>query len=470
MRAVRSRPLARPPSTPTMTTSILPPDLRREAAARVLEIAEALARPHDAWLLSQRADGTGLRSISLALGRCGTAVFYAALARSELAVATDEDGGPRALSLALLEESIELLPGAAMDASFLCGFPGVAWSLEHVLALLDEASEEDLNEDIDGALLGALSDPTYVPAYDLIDGLAGHGIYALERLERYERLQRCDGVVGQGALRPGAVALVEAVLARLEATACVQNVGLSWPSGMLTRTAQGKDVPVDERYFNLGMSHGVPGVVGILARLMAVPEVAERARRLLVGAAAWLIAQRLPDGGLGLYPDFVADGTPSEPARLAWCYGDPGVAAALWAAGAALGDAELAGHALAAARVAARRPLDGSGVVDAGLCHGSAGLAHVFHRLHGASGDADCREAAVTWFRHLLVRRDDLPNVAGFPTFCFERTAEGEYLDDPAWLTGAAGVGLVLLSALQPAISKWDRALLLDLAPDPRVG
>ncbi|MCA9759372.1 MAG: lanthionine synthetase C family protein [Candidatus Eisenbacteria bacterium] len=411
------------------------------------ELATLLAKPYDDWTLSKRPDDTGLRTISLALGRSGLAVFFAHLSRTSGLVDPEAAAGT---SVRLLEESIDLLPGEGMDASFLCGFPGVAWTTEHVLTLLGqrEDDEDDPIAEIDESLLEGLEDPTFVPAYDLIDGLAGHGIYALERRGR-----------------PLADAMLSAILSRFEGTACPQSIGVSWPSGMITRTAQGKDVDVDERYFNLGLSHGVPGVIAILARFVRIPSVEARARALLEPALEWLLAQRLPPGGLSAYPDFVADGVDSDPARLAWCYGDPGVAASLCAAGLALERPDVVARAVEVAHVAARRPQDGSGVVDVGLCHGSAGVAHIFHQLYRATDDEVCRDAARQWIERLLEPREDVPNVAGLATFCFERKREGEYIEDPAWLTGAAGAGLVLLSALAaPPLPSWDRALLVDLS------
>ncbi len=422
----------------------LPPELHEEAGTRLQEIAEALRRPHDEWVLSQRPDDTGLRSISLALGRGGSAVFFAWLHRAGLGIPEDRD---RALSL--LEDSIGLLPESNMDASALCGFPSVAWTVEHVLRVVNEKTEDDLCADIDDALLEGLHDPTFVPAYDLIDGLAGHGVYAIERWGR-----------------PLALPLATAVLDRLERTVVEQKVGHSWPSGMMTRTAQGKDVEIDETYFNLGMSHGIPGVIAVLARFMRFPELRDRSRALLEPCVHWFREQTLPESRrtaeTGLFPDFVSAAYDSDPARVAWCYGDPGVAAALYAASRALEDRESRDLALEALHAASHRRGENTSVTDDGLCHGTAGVAHVFAGLHAATGDNDAREAADYWFSELLRREVDLPNIAGFRTYCYERKVDGEFIEDPAWLTGAAGVGLVLISALAETTPNWDRALLLD--------
>ena len=122
----------------TNRLAILDGDLREEAEARVRAIARELARPYGEWALSQRADDTGLRTVSLGLGRCGLAVFYAWLWRSGL------DEGASEHAIRLLEESIGLLPSQNMDASFFCGFPSVAWTVEHVMRVLQQPMEDDL--------------------------------------------------------------------------------------------------------------------------------------------------------------------------------------------------------------------------------------------------------------------------------------------------------------------------------------
>lgn len=424
-------------------------DDRRRAAVtdRVLEIAHALQRPHDEWVLSQRPDQSGLRTISLALGRAGTATFEAWLYRSGL----DEAAGDRALGH--LSTIVELLPSATMDLSLLCGFPGVAWTVEHLVEVLGLELGHDVNAAIDATILEALDDPATSPAYDLIDGLAGLALYALQRRD-----------TASGAR------LLHEVLDRLEAASAPNRGGISWPTGAITRTAHRMEIPADEGYFNLGLSHGVPGAIASLARLHAHGDVRERIRPLLRASVDWLRDRRPAGdpGDGGLYPDFVADGVASEPARLAWCYGDPGVAATFVGAGRALDDPRLIDFGVEVAHAAARRDPtpEKSSVVDDGVCHGTAGLAHVFHRIHRATGDATCRDASLFWLDRLLERNDDVPNIAGCTTFCFERTLDGETIEDPAWLTGAAGVGLVLLSMLSDPddrLPHWDGPLLLDL-------
>ncbi len=436
-----ARPLAPFPIDLRMSpwSALLSGPLRDEAVRRVRAIAAELSRPYDAWSLSQPDAENGLRSVSLGLGRAGVALFYGWAARSGLVPGAAEQ------SERLLNEAIELLPAKTMDESLFCGFPGVAWTTEHLLRLSGSDTEDDPVAGIDDELVAFLENDAFRPAYDLIGGLAGLGVYSLERYAR-----------------PTGPRLCGLVLDRLESMARAQETGLSWPSGTMTRRALADDVPPEQTFFNVGLSHGVPGVVGILARLAQIAPSRPRALALLEGSVAWLLAQRLPQGHIGVFPDYVADDAEPEPARLAWCYGDPGVAAALLAASRALGRPSLEAIALDVAHTAAARPLEATGVVDTGLCHGSAGLAHLFHRLHCATGDPECRRAALAWYERCLAPATGMPGVAGFTTFCFERNPDGEYLEDPSWLTGAAGVGLALLAALSDDEPIWDRTLLLD--------
>ncbi len=412
---------------------------RAEAESRLAELAAALSVDADSWLLASPPNPNGIRAVSLALGRCGFSLFHA-----WYHVVT---GSPQAAETAhrFLGESIELLPQMRMDESLYCGFPGVAWTTEHVLRLLDAADDDDPIEGLDEELIGFLDNPEFRPCYDLIGGLAGLGVYALERRGRRTALP-----------------LAERILARLERMATPMPGGTAWPSGGLTRRAMADDVKPEDRYYNLGMSHGIPGVLAILARLAEFPELRERALALLAPGTTWLRAQRLPAGSAGAFSDYVADGFHPAPARVAWCYGDPGVAAALVAAGRVLGDRDAVAAGLDAAHHAIARPIETTEVVDAGFCHGAAGLAHTFARLAQQTGDPACRDAAIAWYDRTLQRVDDRPNIAGFPIFCFERNHDGEYLDDPGMLPGAAGIGLALLAGISDQDPAWDRLFLLD--------
>src|SRR5262249_12379647 len=151
-------------------------------------------------------------------------------------------------------------------------------------------------------------------------------------------------------------------------------------------------------YYNLGLAHGVPGVIALLGAACAAGVGVATARPLLDGAVRWLLAQQEPDGAGFSYCIQPGASHPRSP-RLAWCYGDPGVAAAVLLAARCVGELAWEREALAVALRAAARPPDQAGVQDAGLCHGAAGLGHLFNRLYQATGEPRLAEAACFWFR-----------------------------------------------------------------------
>ena len=210
----------------------------------------------------------------------------------------------------------------------------------------------------------------------------------------------------------------------------------------------------------------MPATVAVLARIVAAGIGGGRAHELLSEATAWVLDQRLDSpAGRSLFPPFVGPGISPVPARFAWCYGDPGVAATLLAAAGAAGDEDLHRTALGLARRAAAEPTSRRDVIDASLCHGAAGLGHLFNRMHQSTGDDACADAARRWFARALAMRRPGEGLAGYRHRVRPRDPDSELRDDPGLITGIAGIGLALLGAITTVEPAWDRLLLASLAP-----
>ena len=100
-----------------------------------------------------------------------------------------------------------------------------------------------------------------------------------------------------------------------------------------------------------------------------------------------------------------------------------------------------------------------SGVGDHSLCHGSAGIAHLFNRIFQQTGDTLFLEASLRWYSYLL----GLSAESRFKDKATETTHTA--LDKsapfiPELLEGDIGVMLSLLSAMTSAPPGWDRVLL----------
>ncbi|HYL06388.1 MAG TPA: lanthionine synthetase LanC family protein, partial [Thermoanaerobaculia bacterium] len=117
------------------------------------------------------------------------------------------------------------------------------------------------------------------------------------------------------------------------------------------------------------------------------------------------------------------------------------------------------------ALASAERPIATSGVRDAGLCHGSAGLAHLFNRCYQATGEPRLAEASRRWFEHALDFQLPGQGFAGYRAFWFQPdTLEGSWRDEAGMLEGVAGIGLALLAGLGDFEPAWDRVMMLSAA------
>jgi lantibiotic modifying enzyme len=213
-------------------------------------------------------------------------------------------------------------------------------------------------------------------------------------------------------------------------------------------------------YYDLGVAHGVPGVVGLLARACAAGVGADRARPLLDSAVSWLLAQRQPAGTGARFPAWIAPDTLRHTPDPAWCYGDLGIAATVLMAARCTGEASWEDEALALARPA---PTPGilSQISDAQLCHGAAGVAHLFNRMFQATGEDWLKRAALAWLRRAVDLRRPGEKLAGFSALHEARDGTVRRVAHRGFLHGVAGIGLALLAASSPIEPAWDRVLLL---------
>jgi hypothetical protein len=319
------------------------------------------------------------------------------------------------------------------------GWAGLGWITSHL-----DADDDFVGAHADRLLTDALGAWPPQRGYDLISGLVGAGVCFVERLPR-----------------DSAIRGLTLVLAALEATAEYTDDGTTWftPAEFLSPWQQER---APNGYFNLGVAHGVPGVIGLLGRVCAEGIAAERTKPLLRSSLSWIRAQQ-PHPTDPELPSWIAPGVPREPnRRVAWCYGPLGASAVVLAAANTIGDQESAHWATTLALACADVLPQASGNRDAGLCHGAAGNAQIFLRLHRNSGDTRFRDAARIWLEEVLAYRRPGEGVGGYRMLGDVGGNRQGWVDDASFLSGSGGVGLALLAATTEVEPKWDRLLLLS--------
>jgi lantibiotic modifying enzyme len=378
-----------------------------EAAAQALTAVAAIARD----LASDPAQGL---EPGLNRGHAGLALFYAYLERS----LGHAEAGERVQRH--LDQAIDEVAAQPASASLYHGFTGVAWVIEHLAAGELSAEDEDPNSEIDEALLALLRRGPWQGEFDLLGGLVGWGVYALERLPR-----------------PAAAAMLPLVVARLA------ECGERGARGIVWREPGN---PLEEP--DPGMAHGAAGVIALLARMLREGAVGPEAASLLAAAVEGVLVPSSPK----------EDGN----ADLAWCAGNAGLSVALLAAARACDREDWEREAYRLATAAAARYLDDAERFDPALCHGTAGLSHLFHRLYRATGEPLLLTASHRWLERTLARRRPGEGVGGYRIRGRDAGGHLGWITDPGFLGGAAGIGLALLAATTPVEPEWDRLLLLS--------
>jgi len=422
---------------------ILAGSLAETAADSVREVAAALTR--EEW--DSRRLGPGVGG-----GNMGLAIFYQEAFRALQQPMYEECRDAR------WNAAIDQLANATTNAPHLfAGYTGVGWATDLLGSTLpcDEV-EGDLDwdgvhEELEEALLRDLAELHEPANFDLIAGPVGWGLYSLQRWP-HPRAQRA----------------LDLIVDFLERTAESTPSGIRWwTSPDLLPAWQREAYP--DGYYNLGIAHGIPAIWVLLGQVIERGIRMEHARRLLDGAVRWVLSQRIETGGT-MFPSMVAEGQSARRSRLAWCYGDLGIAAALLVAARCTGREPWETEAISIARNAAKVSFEESRVEDSGLCHGAAGLGHTFNRMYQATGDESLLEAARSWLRRALEMRLADGGVAGYAS----RRTEGDRPDGPwIWaptpgiLEGAAGVALALLGGFARSEPTWDRLLFLSSVPVP---
>jgi|SRR5688572_13475923 len=320
------------------------------------------------------------------------------------------------------------------------GAAHVAWSVAH----LADGSDADFLADAVQDWIARGIDEGKPVEHDLVSGLAGFAVLAAER-----------------AMTPSGARFGREIVELLEQTASVRDEGIAWFTAPESLPPWQREL-APEGYWNLGLAHGTPGVIASLAMLARVGIEPARCLALIEGAVSYTLAVKQSHDHWSFpawHPHGINGGQRGH--RLAWCYGDLGVAAALMSAGLAAKRETWRLESISLALRTARTTLALSGVSDAGLCHGSAGVAHVFNRLYQLTNEPALAEAARFWLSHTVtLRRDD--GIAGYPALKGTRDVAA-WVADGSLLTGAAGVALAVHAATTDVEPSWDRLLVVDL-------
>jgi lantibiotic biosynthesis protein len=422
---------------PTVSAEGLAGGQALEIARRLLDPADVLAAaPGDASL------GSGLAGTALLHARLSSADprFASAAARHWTTAAVHAQRraggiytGPGALAASLII-AVPYLPDPGPHHDAVARATG--WLSKRALDITTQHQQQ--------VSAGATGTPW--PVYDAVTGLAGIG-----------RILLAAAATGHRQAEPG----LQAALHTL--TTMINARDGDRPGWWLPAAAHPAGVTVHPSgAATTGMAHGIAGVVALLSAAGSAGWVVSGQITAIRQAAHWLLRWR--DPCTGSWPPYRSgdelDRPPAGPTTLgrrdAWCYGAPGIGAALALAGRALADPALAQTGQAAVAALADRPVHAWDVTGPVLCHGYAGVLQAAHRTSAHAVTAQAADAIAAAFDPSLpfaIPRD------------LSRMGR-RHGDRPGFLTGATGAALALADHAQlptpPVATVWDAILLLS--------
>ncbi|MFG2918138.1 lanthionine synthetase LanC family protein [Kitasatospora sp. NPDC048298] len=229
--------------------------------------------------------------------------------------------------------------------------------------------------------------------YDTIKGLAGIGRTLLAAVQ-----------LGLPEARPGLTAALTTLTRMITTTDDTGRPGW-WVAANDHALAVPGTLPPSGTA-STGAAHGIAGPLCLLALAhQAGTSVPEQEKAIATGAR-WLLDRAAPGpswppyiSGYDLAHPPNAERLAATPGRRdAWCYGSPGIAAALHHSGRALADPFLVALARRSLDTLASRPPAAWDTTGPGLCHGSAGALQVATRLnHRALADTAARHTTITF-------------------------------------------------------------------------
>ncbi|KZN60391.1 lanthionine synthetase C family protein [Pseudoalteromonas luteoviolacea] len=344
---------------------------------------------------------------------------------------------------AVFSDMLEALQEQLTDQSFELsnGLAGQAWVLEYFNQADQEDYDPQLLDDVDELFAQALDHDPWPGEIEMVLGLSGYAPYAARRAKYSEQHK-----------------LYSTIVAGLESTATYFDNGhIAWsqPAESVYRfDTDDKEKPE----FNLGLAHGVPGMIAALLPAHNIPSLNARVTKLLSGACDWLIAhQNNSDNENERHSCYGSCAGSDEHSRLGWCYGDLTIAMILARAGKALDRPSYVDHALEVALHACKRGAVDGYINDAGVCHGFVGLALIFNLLDELMPHPELKARSVFWLEYSLEKfRED-----GVKAFYSYNGVEKVHVEDFGFLMGYAGIGCAFISLLN-GDSSWTECLLMS--------
>ncbi|MBV6484218.1 MAG: hypothetical protein KFKLKKLM_00710 [Flavobacteriales bacterium] len=325
--------------------------------------------------------------------------------------------------------------------TFSSGLSGIGWAYNYLF------KHNVLNEDIESFLLqideiveNSVDKLFMLNDYDFLHGVIGQSVYLLER-NNYKLLSKIINEIDNNAIK--------------------NENGYCWISDFII-----DDDMNSKKVYNISLSHGNSAIIVFLSKFLEIESEdissINKAKKILKEAVKFILSCKMNNKD-SIFPSIceVKNNGETRSSRLAWCYGDLGIGIALWQAGEILRDDDIKKEAIITCLHSTKRKTkEKTMIIDAGICHGTSGVAHIFNKMYYYTGKEEFKKAANYWIEETLNMATFKDGLAGYKSYQSE--IMGGWKNDYGLLEGVAGIGLVLLSHISDEKPTWDRCLLLS--------
>jgi lantibiotic modifying enzyme len=216
---------------------------------------------------------------------------------------------------------------------------------------------------------------------------------------------------------------------------------------------------------NFGIPHGTCGIILFLLKCCDVYKMHEELKPLIEKSITWLIKQ------LDLHRNklpYVLESSPEATGRLGWCYGDQAIPYTLLRHYETFGCERAKTKAYEVIQQAAAKRVDQASIMfykdygyyDMCICHGTSSVAYMWQKMYHITKDETIKQLSNKWINITLDNLEVfLPQLEKISEI---EKSNNEINTSMEFLNGLSGVGLALISFLDPKLSDWDRLLLLD--------
>ncbi|MDD2385838.1 MAG: hypothetical protein PHP52_03550 [Bacteroidales bacterium] len=238
--------------------------------------------------------------------------------------------------------------------------------------------------------------------------------------------------------------------------------GLKWISYHLTRK---------EKIYNLGLSHGNASVIAILCKFIETINnevIQKKTKSMLLKSINYMLSNEIDYSKYNChFPNYSVEYYKGKIARsrLAWCYGDLGIAYTLLRASKCLNDNKLYDKSIRILIDASNRTdYTYNSIYNPWFCHGTAGNAHIFRKTYELTRESIFRNSANFWINETIKMIEN-----DYEDYVFIKvpSLKKDFFlniekDSNSILEGYPGIGLVLLGFLYNDDCEWDECFLLS--------